>query len=105
MIVLYVMSSGTAEENLRQIFRVFDINNDGQISVAELKRIVKDLFHLFNDQQSDANQETFVKSAFSEMDEDADGEVSQEEFIKACLSQKKFSTMLTLKIINIFISD
>ena len=41
MIVLYVMSNGTPEENLRQIFRVFDINNDGRISVTELRRIVK----------------------------------------------------------------
>ena len=62
MIVLYVMSNGTPEENLRQIFRVFDINNDGKISVAELKRIVKDLFHLINDEQSETNQEIFVKS-------------------------------------------
>ena len=55
------------------------------------------------------------------MDEDADGEITQEEFIKvsetdqsenadnyfvkACLSQKKFATMLTLKIINIIIAE
>merc|ERR1719308_542379 len=49
MIVLYVMSNGSPEENLRQIFRVFDINNDGRISATELKRIVKDLFHLLNE--------------------------------------------------------
>jgi len=47
MIVLYVMSSGSPEENLKQIFRVFDINNDKTVSQKELERIVKDLFHLF----------------------------------------------------------
>ena len=31
------------------MFRVFDINNDGAISLKELKRIVKDLFHLINE--------------------------------------------------------
>ena len=41
MIVLYVMSSGSPEENLKQIFRIFDINDDGTISMKELKRIVK----------------------------------------------------------------
>ena len=65
MIVLYVMSNGTPEENLRQIFRVFDINNDGKISVGELKRIVKDLYHLINDKNADSNQESFVKSGNS----------------------------------------
>ena len=56
------------------------------------------------------------------MDENHDGKISQLEFIevrfflkrnrtlkieflKACMAQKKFSTMLTLKIIDVFITD
>ena len=31
MTVLHVMSSGSSEDNLRQLFRVFDINSDGSI--------------------------------------------------------------------------
>ena len=42
MTVLHVMSSGSSEDNLRQLFRVFDINSDGSISKDELERIVKD---------------------------------------------------------------
>ena len=60
MAVLYVMSSGTPEENLQQIFRVFDINNDGKISVAELKKIVKDLFCLINDDNSDIDSQQLL---------------------------------------------
>jgi len=105
MVVLYVMSNGSPEENLKQIFRVFDINNDGKINLAEMKRIVNDLSKLIDEKDvENASKEILVQSAFSEMDEDGDGEISQEEFIKACLSQKKFSTMLTLKIIDIFIT-
>merc|ERR1711988_1690901 len=106
MIVLYIMSNGTPEENLKQIFRVFDINNDGFISLKELQRIVKDLFHLINEENADeASQELLAQSAFNEMDENHDGQVSEEEFIEACMSQKKFSTMLTLKIIDVFVSS
>merc|ERR1712079_142469 len=106
MIVLYVMSNGSPEENLKQIFRVFDINNDGSISLKELQRIVKDLFHLINEKNADlASQEVLAESAFNEMDENHDGQVSEEEFIEACMSQKKFSTMLTLKIIDVFVSS
>merc|ERR1712241_1335752 len=106
MIVLYIMSNGTPEENLKQIFRVFDINNDGAISLKELQRIVKDLFHLINEENADeASQELLAQSAFNEMDENHDGQVSEEEFIEACMSQKKFSTMLTLKIIDVFVSS
>ena len=32
MVILYIMSSGTPEENLGQIFRIFDPNNDGYIT-------------------------------------------------------------------------
>ena len=63
MIVLYIMSNGTPEENLKQIFRVFDINNDGFISLEELQRIVEDLFHLTNEENADeASQELLAQS-------------------------------------------
>merc|ERR1712025_1258392 len=106
MIVLYIMSNGTPEENLKQIFRVFDINNDGTITLKELQKIVRDLFLLINETNADkASQEVLVKTAFNEMDENHDGKISQLEFIEARMAQKKFSTMLTLKIIDVFITD
>jgi len=105
MFVVYVMSSGSPEENLKQIFKLLDINNDGTISVSEFKRVVKDLYLLLEShQQIDKSiQDLLVEKAFIEMDINADGKVTSEEFIKACLSQKKFSTMLTLKLIKVFI--
>ena len=63
---------------------------------------------------------TFCFTAFNEMDENHDGKVSQSEFVEvtelssagsikgllqACMAQKKFSTMLTLKIIDVFITE
>ena len=63
MIVLYIMSNGTPQDNLKQIFKVFDINNDGFISLKELQRIVKDLFHLINEENADeASQELLAQS-------------------------------------------
>eukprot|EP00092_Neocalanus_flemingeri_P002296 GFUD01002451.1.p1 GENE.GFUD01002451.1~~GFUD01002451.1.p1 ORF type:complete len:225 (-),score=61.66 GFUD01002451.1:130-804(-) len=106
MIVLYVMSNGSPEENLRQIFRVFDIDNDGKINPEEMKRIVKDLLRVDDGNQNNMdnmNKDALARSAFSEMDENEDGEISQEEFTNACLAQKKFSSMLAMKIIDIFI--
>jgi len=72
----------------------------------ELQKIVRDLFLLINETNADqASQEVLVKTAFNEMDENHDGQISQLEFIEACMAQKKFSTMLTLKIIDVFIAD
>ena len=104
MIVLYIMSNGSPEDNLKQIFRILDVNNDGSISPTELKHVVRDLFHLVNEKNiDDASQELFAQTAFKEMDNNLDGKVSLDEFISACLNQKRFSTMLTLKIIDVFI--
>ena len=109
MIVLYVMSHGTPEENLKKIFQVFDINNDGTVSQKELDRVVKDLFQSFKKTKDDEtdeivnNEENLAKEAFKEMDVNIDGKITQEEFIHACLSRETLSTMLALKVIDLFL--
>lgn len=107
MIVLYIMSNGSPEANLKQIFRIFDINGDGAISKKELVRIVKDLFHLFNndDNPEKTSGEDLATTAFKEMDINSDGQVTQEEFLRACLAHEKISTMLALRIIDVFITE
>ena len=51
---------------LLQIFRIFDINNDGSVSKKELGRLVKDLFHLFTkkDNPELEDNETLANKAF-----------------------------------------
>lgn len=107
MIVLYIMSNGTPEANLKQIFRIFDINGDGAISQKEMIRIVKDLFHILNhsDNPEQTSGEELAINAFKEMDIDLDGQVTRDEFLRACLAHKKISTMLALRIIDVFITD
>ena len=107
MIVLYVMSNGSPEENLQQIFRVFDINNDGTISMKELRRIVKDLFHLLSkeDNPEQASQDTLAYQAFKEMDVNDDGKITKGEFVNACMKQERISSLLALKIIDVFVAD
>ena len=66
MIVLYIMSNGSPEENLKQIFRVFDINDDGTITLKELQKIVRDLFLLLNETNVvKGSQEILVKTGKS----------------------------------------
>jgi len=104
MVALNVMNSGSAEQNLRQIFRVFDINNDGRITLKELQKIVKDLHHLMTDQTSTSG-EMLAITAFDEMDVDQDGQIDQDEFVSACLTRRKASTSITLKIVSIFVAE
>ena len=103
IMVLYIMNNGTLESNLKQIFRVFDIDNNGTINVKEVKKVMKDLSKLENGNSENSKKDDLAHSVFKEMDENEDGEISEEEFIKACLGKKKFSKLIALKIIKIFI--
>ena len=105
MIVLTVISKGSPRENLEQIYRIFDINNDGSISKKEIHRVVKDLFALMGkeDNPTNATDKALADIAFQEMDTDHDSKVTKEEFIAACEGHEKISTMLALKIVDIFV--
>merc|ERR1719500_1986087 len=82
MLALSVMSKGSAEDNLRQIFRLFDVNSDGRLEKEDL-----------------------VATAFTEMDANMDGSISQEEFVSACLreNQGSASKTLALTVVEIFL--
>ena len=105
MTKVHIMSNGSPEENLQQLFRILDIDNNRTVSISEFKKVVTDLQMMSeNDNNMDNSiRDLIVEKAFIEMDVNGDGMVTIEEFIKACLSQKKFSTMLTLKLINVFL--
>lgn len=77
-----------------------------------MKRIVKNMSHLLTVRESTGisvdkegtcmSVETITDDIFKEMDFNNDGLISQEEFVNGILSNKKLSTMLTLKIIAVF---
>ena len=98
MLALCVMRSGSAEDNLRQIFRLFDINRDGRVERGELGRVVEELGKLGE------MKEEVAARAFAEMDADRDGGVTEEEFVAACLQQRAASTHLALRVIDIFVA-
>jgi len=106
MVIFHVMSDGTPEQVLGKIFRLFDYNSDGSITSKEMKRLIKDMYGLIKaDDPEVASEEMIAKSAFAEMDKDADGKVTEKEFLDACMAQEQLSTMLAIKVIDIFVED
>ena len=105
MVALTLLSKGTPQEKLAQIYSIFDINNDGEISKKEIYRVVKDLFGLMGkeDNPTNATDKCLAELAFKEMDKDGDSKVTKEEFITACQAHEKISSMLALKIVDIFV--
>merc|ERR1712088_1019749 len=100
MLALCVMRTGSAEENLKQIFRAIDVNSDGKVERSELGSVAEELSKL----GSGEVKEELVQRAFNEMDADMDGGITQEEFVSACLQQRVAATSLALKVIDIFVA-
>merc|ERR1712203_1169548 len=102
MLALSVMSKGSAEDNLRQIFRLFDVNGDGRLEKEELSRVVGELRKV-----GAVEEEDLVATAFTEMDSSMDGSISQEEFVSACLreNQGSASKTLALTVVEIFVEN
>ena len=106
MLVFHIMSNGTVEEVLTKIFRVFDVNGDGVISIKDMNKLIKDMYGLLKTEDPTiAAKDMIAKTAFAEMDKNKDGKVTKEEFVTACLGQQEISKMLALKIVDIFVED
>lgn len=101
MLVFHIMSDGTPHEILEKIFRLFDFNNDGTITKAEMTKIIKDMYGLIKKDPRVQSEACVVETAFAEMDYDGDGKIELYEFIDACLNQEELSRMLALKIYDI----
>ena len=100
------MSEGTPEEVLTKIFRVFDVNSDGIISMSEMKKLIKDMYGLLKTEDpSIAARDIIAKTAFAEMDKNRDGKVTTEEFVSTCIGQAEITQLLALKAIEIFVDD
>ena len=101
-IVLYMLSSGSPQDKLLQIFDIFDVNKTGKISQLEMTKLVREMFHVIDVSEKPAhcNPISFAKLVFNEMDADRDGEISKQEFINACLDDESFSSILAIKLLE-----
>ena len=101
-VVYHSLSEGAPKQVLRNMFRVFDINNDGEICQAEMARLVRDMYVLIQAEEEDLSEETVINSTFSEMDRDFDDRITEEEFVSACLRQSRFTALVTGQLVKMF---
>merc|ERR1719469_1534210 len=71
--------TAAARAELRSQFEEMDINNDGTITLNELKQVLEDKFHV-ESHEADA--------LFKRMDSDCDDKISYSEFLAATLQSR-----------------
>ena len=94
---LSISSAGSREEKIKWSFKLYDTNEDGLISVSEMKKAVKAIFSVFGDcpTKSEVSAEDVAKEIFEKMDVDKDGNVSTDEFIAYCLNESTVYDILS----------
>ncbi|KAH3745395.1 calmodulin D [Pelomyxa schiedti] len=73
------MKDEDSEDEIREAFKVFDKDNNGFISAAELRHVMTNL----GEKLSEAECDEMIKEA----DVDGDGQINYEEFVKMMLSK------------------
>ncbi|KAL7419564.1 ATP-dependent DNA helicase srs2 [Cryptotrichosporon argae] len=73
------MHDTDSEEEIREAFKVFDKNNDGHISAAELKHVMTNL----GEKLSDAEVSEMIREA----DKDGDGMINYKEFVTMMMAK------------------
>ncbi|GKU85864.1 hypothetical protein SLE2022_250070 [Rubroshorea leprosula] len=68
------MKETDAEEELKEVFQVFDKDQDGYISANELRQVMINLGEKLSDEE--------VEQMIKEADLDGDGQVDYDEFVK-----------------------
>ena len=79
---LSVTSRGTLDEKLEWAFRIYDIDGDGHISKAEMRRVVSDIYRMYPNQDliKKDSVEQRTDRMFETFDTNRDGKINLEEF-------------------------
>ena len=79
-------------EKLKGIFELLDLNKDGQLSYAEIKQAIKQIF------PGDYVTEDKLQLILEKMDENNDGVISYEEFLRVTVDEKILLEKNNLKL-------
>ena len=82
------------EDRLRGLFMLYDVNNDGVITIQEMVQVITSIFSLHRESDIITPAEDTAYAIFARMDVDQDGTISEEEFVNCCLDDKTIFEML-----------
>lgn len=97
LLAINISSSGSPEEKLKWVFKLYDINGDGVINRCEMIIIVQYMFEMLDDghMQSRSLAKQRAKEIFQKLDVDGDLRLTKDEFVTGCLKDEELASLLT----------
>ena len=98
-----VMTTGNATDKLRWLFKMYDIDGNGFVTVPEMMSVLQAVHELANVRDEKGNAKridaaTEAAQIVTQMDVNRDERVSIDEFILACLKDERLQKMLSIPL-------
>ena len=98
VLALHLEATGSIEERLRWTFRMYDEDDDGSLSIKEMRRAVTRMYRMMgSDCQDGEDGKEWAAEMFAMMDADSDGAVTEDEFVAACFLHRELMNVLAPK--------
>merc|ERR1711874_41729 len=97
--LLYLFCEGKTEDNLAQMFNLFDTDGNGTISIEELLNLMAFFIEIGADSGS-ADLATVMAEVFQAGDKNKDEKLNKEEFIKGMTGHPVIANLLAVKTID-----
>ena len=98
VLALHLEATATTEERLRWTFRMYDEDDDGSLSIKEVRRAVSRMYRMMgSDCQGGEDGREWAAEMFAKMDADSDGAVTEDEFVAACFLHRELMNVLAPK--------
>merc|ERR1712059_4152 len=97
--LLYMFCEGKTEDNLSQMFNLFDEDGNGTINVEELLSMMAFFIEIGAD-QGEVDMAKVMCEMFNAGDMNKDELLSKQEFIKGMMGHKEIRKLLTVKTID-----
>ena len=85
---------GDPEEKLAYAFEIYDVDENGTLSRAELVNIIDAMLDMLGADDSMRAQD-LADSCFAQCDDSGDGSITKDEFIKNCLESVSLRSVMS----------
>ena len=102
LLAINITSSGTPEEKLKWVFKLYDVDGNGTISQNEMTKVVQSMYDMLAPEESktDERANEKAKEVFQQLDLNGDLVLSEDEFVKGCMMNEGLKRLLTGLVVD-----